>query len=631
MNKEINSKNTKNSSGVKNFGSKNIFSSFSFFKKKATSPSEIKWNKTQERLDQKLVASLSGKKIPSWDQLKYLPHYLSQKEKTVIQAAFLVFIISLSFVLIRIYQNLTTALPEAGGEYQEALIGAPQYINPILSQTNDTDGDLTRLVFSGLLKVGPNQELVNDLAESYEISEDQKVYTFHLRKNVRFHDGGDLTADDVIFTLESILDTDFKSPLYLNFKGVGLERVDDYTIKFILPEPFTPFLSSLTFGILPEHLWADIPPENSNLAEYNLKPIGTGPFKFKSLLKDKAGNIKTYELERNENFYGHAPYLEKISFKFYPDLDSALEGAKNKNVDGISYVPQAGKEELEKRNNKIQYQALRLPQYTAIFFNQKNQLLKIKEVREALALAIDKERIIREALNSEGEKIDGPILPGYIGYNPEIRKYAFDLEAAKKILDDAGWKFPESTAGEPPSTVRTKNGAELAFAISTIDQSEYLTTVEIIKEAWEEIGVRLETKIYSTKDIQKKVIKPRAYEALLFGEIVGADPDPYPFWHSSQSRDPGFNLAVFYNKDIDQLLEEARKTNDPEQRRMKYLHFQNILADELPAIFLYNPIYTYGLAKKIKGLEGNYITTPSDRFANVEYWYIKTNRIWKRS
>jgi len=244
-------------------------------------------------------------------------------------------------------------------------------------------------------------------------------------------------------------------------------------------------------------------------------------------------------------------------------------------------------------------------------------------------LSINKEEIIQEALSGEGEIINGPILPGYIGYNPEIKKYQFDLEAAKKELEDAGWVYPQTAEGEPPAQVRVKGEAELAFAISTIDQQEYLKTVEIIKEAWQTIGVRVETKIYSTKDIQKKVIKPRAYEALLFGEIIGTDPDPYPFWHSSQSRDPGLNLAVFYNKDIDQLLEEARKTNDEEQRRMKYLHFQNILADEIPAIFLYNSIYTYGLNNKIKGREGKYITVPSNRFSGIENWYINTKRVWK--
>ncbi|MFA6272147.1 MAG: ABC transporter substrate-binding protein [Patescibacteria group bacterium] len=594
----------------------------------AGSSDRNKWIKTQKLIDKKLVTSLNDKKIPTYRQFKYLPRYLSKKESNIIQIALFVFAVSFIFVLVRIYQNVTYIIPRPGGEYTEALVGSPKYINPILSQTNDTDMDITRLVFSGLLKINPDQQLVNDVAERYEISEDQKEYTFYLRKDVKFHDGEDLNADDILFTFESIQDVSYRSPLYLNFSGVALQRVDDYTVKFVLQEPFTPFLSSLTFGILPEHIWAEVSPESTYLAEYNLKPIGSGPFSFNNYTKDKNGNIKSYELKRFDGYYSDKPYLDQVAFKFYSDSISALEAAENKQVDGISFVPSDAREELKKRNGNIEYYSMRLPQYTAIFFNQKNELLKTKTVREALAYAVNKVSILENALGGEGEIINGPILPGYIGYNPEIKKYDFNLDEARRILEEDGWKYPEVAEGEPAATVRSKDGAELAFAISTINSPEYLATLNIIKEAWESIGVRLEVKEYSTKDIQKRVISPRAYEALLFGEIVGTDPDPYPFWHSSQSRDPGLNLAVFYNKDIDQLLEEARKTNDAEQRRLKYLHFQNILADELPAIFLYNPVYTYGIDEKVKGLAGQYISVPSDRFSGIVNWFIKTNRKW---
>lgn len=592
------------------------------------SPGKDKWIKKQKLMDRKLVTSLNDKKIPTFRQFKYLPRYLSKKESDLAHLALFIFVVSFLFVLVRIYQHVTYAIPEQGGEYTEALVGFPKYINPILSQTNDTDMDISRLVFSGLMKMNPDQQLVGDLADRYEISEDQKEYTFFLRQDVKFHDGEDLNADDIMFTFESIQDTSYRSPLYINFGGVSLQRIDDYTVKFILQEPYTPFLSSLTFGILPEHVWAEISPEATYLAEYNLKPIGSGPFSFSKYTKDKNGNIKSYELKRSENYYNDKPYLDQVSFKFYADSISALDAAKNKHVDGVSFIPSDSKEGLKKRNGNIEYYSMRLPQYTAIFFNQKNELLKTKKVREALAYAINKTSILENALGGEGEIINGPILPGYIGYNPEIKKYDFNLDEARRILEEDGWKYPEVAEGEPASTVREKGGAELAFAISTINSPEYLATLNIIKEAWESIGVRLEVKEYSSKDIQKRVINPRAYEALLFGEIVGTDPDPYPFWHSSQSRDPGLNLAVFYNKDIDQLLEEARKTNDEEQRHLKYLHFQNILADELPAIFLYNPVYTYGINEKIKGLEGQYISVPSDRFSGIVDWFIKTDRKW---
>ena len=595
------------------------------------------------------------------------------------KVALFLFVVSLLYVARGLYLDYTTPFPEAGGEYTEGLIGAPKFINPILAQTNDTDMDICRLVFSGLFRIDKNQELVNDLAESYDVSENQKEYTFHLRHDARFHDGEDLNADDLVFTFESILDPDFASPLNATFAGVSIERLDDHTIKFILREEFAPFPSTLTFGVLPEHIWAEITPENATLAKQNTNPTGSGPYKFSEIKKDQDGNIKSYLLEKNELYYDHAGYIEKITFKFYPDLESSLEAVKNKRVEGVSFVPKDSKAEVSKQNKSLEFYSLRLPQYTAIFFNQKNELLQDRQIREALALSIDKDRILQQTLLGEGEIIHGPILPGYLGYNPEIKKYQYDLEAAKKVLDDNGWVFPEvieeeeeeeeateeesteeesaeeaseskdnddeeePTAKEntdnsteeseegPKRPVRMKDGKELAFAITTINQSEYLETIEVIKESWQALGVRLETNVYSSKDIQKKVIKTRDYEALLFGEIIGTDPDPYPFWHSSQSKDPGLNLAVFYNKDIDQLLEEARKTNDEEQRRIKYIHFQNTLIDELPAIFLYNPAYTYAVDKKIKGIASYYITMPSDRFAAIHQWHIKVNRDWGKS
>lgn len=578
--------------------------------------------KEQKHLDKKLVYSLSVSRFPTFKQLRHLPAVLSQRELLVIQILSIFIVISSVFLGVKFCQRHIEFVPKKGGEYTEGLVGAPQYINPILSQTNDSDMDLSRLIFSGLLKYNQNQELVPDLAESYEISEDQKTYTFHLKKDVLWHDGETLTANDIIFTVGSIQDSEYTSPLLSSLRGVEVYKIDDYTLDFRLKEPFAPFLCSLTFGILPEHLWIDIPPENFSLAEYNLKPIGSGPFQFKSLIKDKAGNLKSYVLERNKDYYGDKPYLNKIVFRFYPDLDSAIEAAKNKDIEGISYISKDAKEKVAKNKKIISY-SIHLPQYTAIFFNQKNPLLKIKEVRQALAYGLDRQKILDEALKQEGEIINTPILPGYIGHNPEVQQYNYDPQKALEILDKAGWKKNEETG------IRQKDDQELAFALTTTDQPEYIKTTAILKDYWEKMGFRIEIKIMDGAKVQKEVIKPRNYEAFLYGEIIGTDPDPYPFWHSSQSFDPGLNLAIFYNKDVDQLLEEARKTNDLEQRRLKYLHFQNILAEELPAIFLYTPVYTYGLAEKIKGFNIERLTIPSDRFIEIEKWYIKTSQRWK--
>lgn len=578
-----------------------------------------------------LIFGANASKKPSWEQTKYFYKVLPKKERIIAYAASVLLAASVVGLLGYAYFSNTEAMPENGGEYTEALVGYPEHINPILAQTNDVDMDLSRLIFSGLFKYNENQELVPDLVETYEMSEDQKEYSFKIREGVVWHDGEPLTADDVVFTISAIQDENFQSPLLPSLRGVGVEKVDDHNFKLFLKEPFAPFLSTLTFGIMPKHIWYDaysVSAKNVLLTEYNIKPIGSGPYRFKKLVKDRDGNIKSFHLEKNENYFGRLPYIENLNFIFYPDMSAAVEAAGSKKAEGLAFVPYEDQEELHKMNRKLEFHSLRLPQYTALFFNQKegdDNVLAYKAVREALAHAVPRKKIIEQVLGGNGEPIFAPILPGYVGYNPEIKKYDHDPKQAREILKEGGWTKKE---GEE---YRSRNDRILEFTVVTVDQPESIQALDMLKEEWEELGMKININTYSVEDIQAEIIKGRDYEALLFGEIVGTDPDPYPFWHSSQDEHPGLNLAIPYKrlKDVDQLLEEARVATEDEERAKKYYHFQNILADEIPAIFLYNPHYTYAVHKKVKGMESQYITTPSDRFAGIDRWYIKTDRKWK--
>ncbi len=242
--------------------------------------------------DTLLVQSLSKQdKIPSGKQLKFISKYLSGGERLIIRLLIGVIIISLGALSLNFYWTHSTLTPAIGGTYTEGLVGSPHYVNPLFAQASDVDLDLSSLVFSGLLKFS-DTGITKDLAEDYQISADQKVYTFQLRKNVQWHDGEKFTADDVIFTFARINNPKTKSPLLFNFQGINIEKIDDYTVRFTLSEPFAPFLESLRVGILPTHIWNNIPPENMALAEYNLKPIGCGPYKFQSLTKNKNGTVK---------------------------------------------------------------------------------------------------------------------------------------------------------------------------------------------------------------------------------------------------------------------------------------------------------------------------------------------------
>ncbi len=580
--------------------------------------------------DQRLVHKLSGKRIPTAKQLKHLPRFLSPSEKRAIHILSIVIGVCLGAIVLKFGSAHIRQAPAAGGEYMEASVGNPHYINPLLAATNDADLDIVKLVFSGLLKTDAGGKLIPDLASSYEMSTDGKIYTFHLRSNVQWHDGADFNAEDVVATVRHIKDPSWKSPLAAQFKNVNVAASNDTTVVFTLSDPFAPFLSMLTFGILPEHLWQEVRPENASRAELNIKPVGTGPFKFKSFAKDKKGVIVTYTLARNDRYYSDKAHLDTIGFRFYPDFASAEDALLKRQVDGLSFLPLEYRNEV-KKVRAMQAYTLRLPQYTAVFFNNKNSLLKSKEMRSALALATDRVSILKETVGDAAALVNGPILPGFVGYASDAKHPTYNTAAAASALDALGWKLDtdgirkKNTVDEKKKTVLTP----LAITLTTVDAKENVAAAQIIKRNWDAIGAKTDLEIISGSKIQKEKIRSRDYDALLYGEIIGPDPDPFPFWHSSQNDAAGFNLSMYLNRRVDELLEKSRVALSAEQREKMYKEFQNILGDDVPAIFLYSPAYTYVVNQKVQGIATATIYSPADRFGDVTGWYIHTRPVWK--
>ncbi len=573
-------------------------------------------------LDKKIIFSLQEKKIPSFSQLKKLPKVLNRFDKILLLVFAVLFFGALTMQLGRFYLSHIAIVPDYGGIYTEGLVGKPRYINPLFSLASDVDQDLTRLVFSGLLKFDPKEGYSPDLAKDYEVSSDLKTYTFHLKEGVKWHDGQPVTADDVVFTMSAIQNSEYGSPLIKAFSGVIVEKVDDSTVKFHLQEPYLGFKQILTVGILPERVWASISPSAALLAEKNLKPIGSGSFKFKSFTRDRNGDIKSYILERNEDVYGKKPYLDRVIFKFYPNSAEAEAALAGGEVDGINFLSAKG---VSKKQN-IVYYSLNLPQYTAIFFNLKsgNVVLGDKLVRQALAYATNKDKILKEVLGGTGLILQGPIPRGFVGYNSEAKKYDFDLVTAGATLNKAGWEKSKE------DNLRRKNNTVLEITLAVIDQGEQYHLAEILRNDWEVLGIKVNLRTVPASQVQKAVIKPRLYDALVYGAILGPESDLLPYWHSSQIDDPGLNLSGFSNALADKYLEEIRKTNNLIERAKKIIALQNILEDEAPAVFLYSPTYIYPVSKKIKGIDLQYITMPRDRLANIENWFIREKKIFIR-
>lgn len=529
---------------------------------------------------------------------------------------------ALLFWLGALYVTSTVVVPKAGGEYTEGIAAQPRYINPILSQTSEADADLSQLIYSGLFGYDEKGNLTKRLAADWNVSEDGKVYTVTLRQGAKWHDGEEVTADDVLFTISAIQDPIYKSPLRSNWLSVEVASLDLYTVTFTLKKAYFGFLENLTVGILPKHIWENIAPENFLLADYNLAPIGSGPYSFFNSEKDSNGNMLSYELRAFGDYFDGAPYISKIAFHFYPDEMSLIDAYNRKEVQGINSVTPESMSKLEERKSTRVYE-IAIPRVFVVFFNvTKNAALAYDEVREALGYATDREAIVRDVLGGKGQPAYSALLPFMTGYVSDLTLPYFDLDKANMLLDEKGWKRGEDG-------VRAKDGIVLQMEIAVPEWPELVKTADILKTEWEKIGARVNIKILGAADIQRDVIRPREYEALLFGEAAMIDSDPYSFWHSSQKHDPGLNLALFDNKDTDDILTALREELDPEKRKEKYRTFQEILYKENPAVFLYTPSYLYVVNNSVKGIDVKSADAAAFRLSNIKNWYINTKRIRK--
>ncbi|MEK7637474.1 MAG: peptide ABC transporter substrate-binding protein [Patescibacteria group bacterium] len=590
--------------------------------RRLASPLISRWRRSPavEADDRALVFSLSPSRIPSWRQLGYLPKLLSRRERRFIRLCLSLAVISLLVLLGQAVTRHVVRVPDDGGSLTEGMVGTPQYLNPVLARPFTADTELSRLLFRGLLRVDERSQIVPDLAQSVTVSSDGKTYTAVLRPNLKWSDGQPLTADDVRYTFETIADSGYQSPNQGLFANLTVASPDSRTVVFTIPEANEPFRSVLTLGLLPAKLWQDQTPQTFPLAELNVKPVGNGPFKFQSVTKDRNGNVKAFTFVQNKLFAGPRPRLDKINVKFYPDANSALDALKSNAVDSFGGLDAANSDQVKKYRTVTPFA---LSQLTGVFFSQKtNPALKVKEVRQALAMAVDRPALIRQAFHGVGRPADGPLLPGQPAYRDDIKRFGFSVDQANALLDQAGWKRGDNG-------LRQKGGAALKFALTTVDDPTYVVASQALAQAWRVIGADVEVKTVAPDRIQKDIIRPRQYDALLFGQISNPDGDPYSLWHSSQQRDAGFALAVAFIKKVDQALAAARTATDAKTHDDALRDFQAIIADEVPAIILVQSEYLYAHQPSLRGLVGDRFIAPADRFDNISSWYVKTRLSWK--
>lgn len=569
-------------------------------------------------LERQILFSLRAVKWPSLRQLRHSGRVFNNVEKRILVGCFALITASTVWLGISSAGAHIIQQPGDGGSYTEAIIGEPRFLNPLYAMRSAADADITRLIYAGLFRYDANLSLVPDIAAGHTMSPDGKVYTVHLKPDIRWHDREPLTADDVVFTFTSAADKAIGSPLANNLRGTVVEKVDEQTVRFTLSDPYPAFLNILTTGIMPKHIWGTIPGDQWRKHESNLNPVGAGAWQFTNTRTDRDGNILSITLRRAPAREGEpTPHLAELIFKFYPDTTTAEAALRSHAVQGLALLASNDRQSLGSQRHLTSYD-LNFSATTSIFFNLNTPSpVQTLAVRQALNAAINRNVLLTTLLKDKGARLSGP-LPTSVGVQSVVNPAP--TKSIDELLTDAGWT-------RTGALWKNKQDATLSVVLTVIDREPDRLVGQYILKAWQDIGIDARIDLIAPADaahIQETVLRPRSYQALLYTTAYGATADPYPFWHSSQRVDPGLNLSSYSNKDADDAIEKARRTLVIDERNQALKTFQEIILKEVPAIFLYTPLRHYVLSDEIHGVRIGKMAMPADRFNTITEWYAKT-------
>jgi peptide/nickel transport system substrate-binding protein len=564
--------------------------------------------------------------------LKKIFFAFTKKERIIFICAVAGAIVSFVVVMGIVFTSSTTAVPAAGGVYTEGVIGQPEYVNPVIA-SSETDLDLVKMVYSNL----------DDIADSITASPDLKTWDVRIKDGLTWQDGQQLTSDDIIFTVQSIENPDANSPLAASWQGVTANRVSELEVQFTLANPYAFFGDNLkNLYIIPKHIFAETPPGNWHLSDYNLKPVGSGPYEFSSYNKDRDGFVSSYSLTAWSGYSGTAPLIQNFNFHFFNDENSIVQSFNAGQIDGFGNVSPEDIATIQRPDNVFLWPTTG---YYAVFFNQSNNIaLQDPVVREALSVALDRNELVSSALGGNGTPEYGPIPQDSEYYTPipvatssavsstasstaTATSSVSAASVAESLLDNDGWAVSSSTGFRS----KTIQSTVVPLTVNlTVPQIDFLaTTAASLQTAWQAIGVQVNIVPDAPNDIVTNLIKNRNYEALLFGNVLGPSSDLYSFWDSSQRFSPGLNLSIYDNPKVDTLIETARASTSSAVIASDIANAQADIAADYPAIFLYSPDYVYVTNKNVQGVTASVLPDPSDRFLDIGTWYINTARVLK--
>ncbi len=515
--------------------------------------------------------------------------------------------------------------PAQGGIYTEALVGSMQRLNPLLDVYNPVDRDVNKLIFSGLLRFDARGMPVEDLAESRGISKDGIIYNFTLRENARWHDGEPVTADDVAFTIDLLRQGDGVVPADLRafWDEVEVRVLDAQNMQFILPEPFSPFLDYLTFGVLPRHLLDGMTFQQMVDSPFNMAPVGSGPYRFEKFLTQD-GAVDGVVLSVFNEYYGEPAFIEEIIFRYYPDATSALNAYRDGEVQGIGQVSNDILGEVLAEPNLSVYTG-RKPELTMILLNHKNTQTPFFDdpaVRKALLTGLNRNWIIDRLMNGQAIMANGVIFPGTWAYYDGLQPVTYDREKAVEMLKEAEWTVPAD--GQP---IREKEGVQFTFDLLYPDDDLHAQIAESIQRDWSQLDIQVNIVPVAYDQLINENLVNREYQAALVDLNLSRspDPDPYPFWDQAQATG-GQNYTQWDDRNASDYIEQARVAYAINERARLYRNFQVVFNEQLPALPLYYPVYTYAVDRQVQGVQMGPLFDGSDRFNTVTEWFLRTTR-----
>lgn len=511
--------------------------------------------------------------------------------------------------------------PVSGGTYAEGVIGRIDTINPIYASTQ-SERSASRLIFSSLFQYDAANNLESDLAETWKQSDDGKVYTVRLRKDAVWHDGKPVTADDVVFTLGLIKNPQTRSYLYRTWQDVKVKSTSKYELEFTLPSAYAPFPHALTFGVLPRHLLNTISPVRLRESSFNRNPVGSGPFVFRTIqiINPDADRV-VLQVERNEAYYRGAVKLERFQLHTYKNHDDLRQGFLSREINAANEVTAA---DIRTISDQLPSTVVTdSPLYNGVyaFFRTDRPILDNVEVRRALVQATDR-TLLRKSLSGYASNLEGPLLPEQSSGLSDYKQAAFDPKAAGAALDAAGWVLKGS--------VREKDGQRLQLSVVAPQSGDFPQMLELISKQWRSIGIDVKTQLVQTSTFEQNILTSRAYDVLLYELALGADPDVFAYWHSSQASVRGFNLSNYKSGIADDALLSARNRNEEALRIAKYQGFFKQWLQDAPAVALYRPHLRYVTTDNTKAVDpAHAVIDTLGRYHTLNQWTVSQGEQFK--